>query len=272
VRRFQGFQAAWAGGLSLVARIANSFLTRRPGHGAERGFTLVELSIVLVIVGLIIAGVLKGQELLENTRMKATLAQVEGIRSAATLFAERYQALPGDYPDSADLAAIVGVDWGNSCDEDKKKPKDKKCDGDSTIEGDGITGETVLFWQHLAASKFIRGIEIDPDPFTAGKVVYGVSLPSNPVGGGLTVFNEAMNGVLTHWLRLGTGEADPDGVLNADTGKIIDKKIDDGRPATGTVQTVDTECITADGPTGVYQLVATDPTAVACLMNFDLGG
>jgi hypothetical protein len=92
------------------------------------------------------------------------------------------------------------------------------------------------------------------------------------MGGGLTVLNEPLNGVLTHWLRLGTDEAEADGILNADKARIIDKKIDDGRPATGTVQTIDTECVTADGPTGVYQQIVTDPTAVACLLNFDLGG
>ena len=74
----------------------NAPLRHETRHGSQSGFTLVELSIVLVIVGLIIAGVLKGQELLENTRMKASLSQVEASRAA------------GDPQDSGKQAADTG--------------------------------------------------------------------------------------------------------------------------------------------------------------------
>jgi hypothetical protein len=236
--------------------------------GSQRGISLAEVSGVLVVGGLIIAGALKGTELISISQIRGGIAEVQKIQSATSTFIEQYQKLPGDFSAAnATLGDPICIEWAG-CD----GTTDANCDGDGTIEGDGVTGETVLFWQHLTAAKLMTGIELDPAPAATGKVIYGISLPSNPVGGGLTVLNDALNGVLTHWLRLGTAIADSDGVLNADKAKVIDKKIDDGRPATGTVQTVDTECITADGPTGVYQQVATDPTAIACLLNFDLGG
>ncbi len=250
--RFDEFLAAATAGLS------------RPG--AERGVSLAEVSGVLVVGGLIVAGGLRGGELILISQFRAGIAEVEKTQSVTSTFQEQNQKLPGDFSAAnARIGDAIGVFWAG-CD-----GTFGNCDGNGVIDGDGISDETVLFWQHLAASKLIRGVEIDEDPEATGKLIFGVSLPSNPIGGGLTVVQDNLNGVLSHWLRLGTAEADADGVINADLAKVIDKKIDDGRPATGTVQTEDSECVTATGPTGVYKSVVDDATAVACLMNFELG-
>ncbi len=214
-----------------------SLLRSETGHGAQRGFTLVELSIVLVIVGLIIAGVLKGQELLESTRLKASLSQVEGFRAAASTFIEKYNALPGDYPEANDvLAKPMGADWGALCD----GVGDEKCDGDGIIEGNGVTNETIMFWQHLAAMNLIKGIQIDNVPGTA----VGKYLPSATVGGGYTIDFEQNTGKTTHWLTLGDGKAVPQGVVDSQMAREMDAKIDDGRPQTGSVRTSDKNCTT----------------------------
>ena len=211
-------------------------LRSETGHGAQRGFTLVELAIVLVIVGLIISGVLKGQELLESTRLKASLSQVEGFRAAASTFIEKYNALPGDYPEANDvLAKVMGADWGSGCD-----GADEKCDGDGIIEGDGTTNETLMFWQHLSATNLIKGIQVDNAPGTT----VGKYLPSASVGGGYTIDFEQNTGKTTHWLTLGDGKADPEGVVNSQMAREMDAKIDDGRPQTGSVRTSDKNCTT----------------------------
>ena len=63
---------------------------------AQGGFTLVEIAIVLVIVGLLLAGVLKGQELIENSKIKNIAKDMDGITSAVLSYRDRYKALPGD--------------------------------------------------------------------------------------------------------------------------------------------------------------------------------
>src|ERR1700722_12907826 len=62
----------------------------------QKGFTLVELAIVLTIVGLLIGGILKGQQLIANARVTAQMAQFHAIEAATTTFQDTYQGLPGD--------------------------------------------------------------------------------------------------------------------------------------------------------------------------------
>ena len=77
----------------------------------EHGFTLVEIAIVLVIVGLILGGVLKGQEMIANAKVRNMIDQATSIQTAVFAFQDRYRALPGDYTRA--VANIVGV-AGNS--------------------------------------------------------------------------------------------------------------------------------------------------------------
>src|SRR5437016_3490712 len=63
---------------------------------AEVGFTLVELAIVMIIIGLLIAGVLKGQALIANARVTATVAQNKAVEAAVSTFRDTYAGLPGD--------------------------------------------------------------------------------------------------------------------------------------------------------------------------------
>src|SRR4051812_21652345 len=63
----------------------------------QRGFTLIEMSIVLVIIGLIIGGILKGQELIESARQKNTVSQIDAVRSATQVLQDRFKSMPGDY-------------------------------------------------------------------------------------------------------------------------------------------------------------------------------
>ena len=63
---------------------------------SQAGFTLVELAIVMIIIGLLIAGVLKGQELIGNARVTSTVAQIKAIDAATSTFKDTYAALPGD--------------------------------------------------------------------------------------------------------------------------------------------------------------------------------
>jgi prepilin-type N-terminal cleavage/methylation domain-containing protein len=79
----------------------------------QQGFTLIELSIVLTIIGLIVGGILKGQELINNARIKAQVAQIDNIKSAVFTFQDRYNYLPGDYPTPVNLGWASGTSLGD---------------------------------------------------------------------------------------------------------------------------------------------------------------
>src|SRR5688572_32489294 len=66
----------------------------------QSGFTLIEIAIVLVIIGLLLGGVLKGQELITGARVRNLVAQQDGVKAAYFGFLDRYRALPGDYKEA----------------------------------------------------------------------------------------------------------------------------------------------------------------------------
>ena len=219
-----------------VAHFSVGSRTPQAGRVKEAGFTLVELSIVLVIIGLIIGGVLKGQEMIESARVKSTMSQVEAYRAAHNTFYDKYSAMPGDYSDGQSaLGTPVGIAWTSpACD-----GAANQCDGDGQIDGNGITSETVLYWQHMAAADLITGVELAAAP----NADHGRGLPSAPVGGGFSVAFVVSLGKQAHWVRLERGPATNDGVIEGDTAMSIDRKLDDGRPGSGWIRQDNRNCI-----------------------------
>jgi prepilin-type N-terminal cleavage/methylation domain-containing protein len=131
-------------------------------HAAKRGFTLIELSIVLVIIGLIAGGVLVGQDLINAAAIRAQISQIEKYNTAVNTFRGKYGYLPGDIPDP--YASQYGF-YGRG-----QYPGEG--DGDGLIEGvfadgpgngtynDGSyqgIGETPMFWVDLTKASLIDG-------------------------------------------------------------------------------------------------------------------
>jgi prepilin-type N-terminal cleavage/methylation domain-containing protein len=121
----------------------------------QSGFTLVEIAIVLVIIGLLLGSVLKGQELIYNQKIKATYALYRQYTAAMYGYQDRYQALPGDdgsatsrgfMPAATDPAIVNGnangwIDGGGTC----------------TSASDGPTAEVCQANYHMRLAGFLTG-------------------------------------------------------------------------------------------------------------------
>src|SRR5262249_29246794 len=105
----------------------------------QSGFSLLEIAIVLVIIGLLLGGVVKGQELITGARVRSVIAEQEGIKTAFFGFQDRYRALPGDY-----RAASTSINCSGGC---------ANGDNNGYINAPNSAGlhEEILAWQHLSA-------------------------------------------------------------------------------------------------------------------------
>ncbi len=126
----------------------------KTNHKSKNGFTLIELSIVLVIIGLIVGGVLVGRDLIKTAEIRAQITQIEEIKTAINTFIVKYGYLPGDMPPSQasqlGFFTFTGAQAGNGC----------VAAGIAFGNGDGIingSGEKFPFWSHLSDAKLIKG-------------------------------------------------------------------------------------------------------------------
>lgn len=211
----------------------------------QRGFTLIEMSIVLVIIGLIIGGILKGQEIIESSRQKNIITQVDTMRAAVNTFADKYNGLPGDYNLALTRINSTAALIANG-------------DGDGIVDPTGIataaniaadTGvgnaEQYNFFNHLALAELISGTTPStaaaPAGFGDGSALPAIAVP----GGGMTVvyglYNLGNNPRQSHWLRLhktvaGAADGAATGVLSGKRAFEMDLKIDDALPYEGTMR------------------------------------
>lgn len=220
-------------------------MTTKLSNKTEAGFTLVELAIVLMIIGLLIGGILRGQELMENARVTSTIQQTKAYDGATTTFRDAYSALPGDITGPTTRLANCTA-----------SPCNVGGNGDGLIAGTNgagqitslagsiantATSENRQFWVHLAATHLISGVS----PAPGAQVAWGTDQPAAKISGGFQVGlvnisgTPAING---HFLILKN---------NATTGNIqeavgtaavsplraaqFDRKLDDGLPETGDV-------------------------------------
>src|SRR5438132_6984174 len=84
-----------------------------PMKTRQTGFTLIEIAIVLVIIGLLLGGVLKGQELITGARVRNLISQQDGVKAAYFGFLDRFRALPGDYSNA--VATITNITTPGAC-------------------------------------------------------------------------------------------------------------------------------------------------------------
>jgi len=126
-------------------------------HSIKNGFTLIELSIVLVIIGLITGAILVGRDLINAAAIRSTVSQIEKYNSSVNTFRNKYGYLPGDIP--ADQANAYGFAVRSGL--------LGEGDGDGLLEdgtsgGATVCGETSVFWNDLSTANLIEGNYIGP--------------------------------------------------------------------------------------------------------------
>jgi prepilin-type N-terminal cleavage/methylation domain-containing protein len=178
----------------------------------QKGFTLVEIAIVLVIIGLLLGGILKGQEMITQAKIKNVVADFSGISAAYYGYQDRYRSIPGDDSGAATrwttpTAAVAG-------------------DGNGQIAGKynstTDTDESRKWWDHLRRAGFVAGNGYQ-QPFNAVTGMIGVqtgnaaTTPATALGGfgGLIICSAGL----------------PDKIAIA-----VDTQMDDGLVGTGTVR------------------------------------
>ncbi len=215
----------------------------------SRGFSLVELSIVLVILGLLTGGILTGQNLIRAAELRSVTTEFQAFQTAAMTFRDKYFALPGDMLNAEDF-------WGSPGGNPANCPATagtgtETCNGN----GDGIMtagsaaeyGEWFTFWQHLANAGLIEGNYTGIAGTSAGDTIARVNAPTGKMStshwfirnrGTMSGSGSMFDNVYNNMLQLGgdrSGDEPADNFLIPEDMWNIDTKIDDGMPATGLV-------------------------------------
>ena len=190
----------------------------------QQGFTLVEIAIVLVIIGLLLGGILKGQEMITQAKIKNAIADFSGISAAYHGYVDRYKKIPGDDPCAGGTvtAGVCGTTTG-------------RWTGATAGSGNGIvagqynsqtaTDESRLWWDHLRRAGFVSGVG-NQQPFNALTGMIGVQ-----TGDAQATTGAALGG-FTGLIMCSANMPDKIAIS-------VDTQMDDGVPNSGSVRAVD---------------------------------
>ena len=207
------------------------------------GFTLIELSIVMVIIGLIVSGILVGNAVIKQAVLRKQITQINRIEAGIQNFRTKYACLPGDCADPTvidgyirDAVTYVG-------------------DGNGFLPQTWNANENTGFWVHLNASRMINDALVTNAAPTVGNII--TPMMSSNAQGAINAYGSIT--YAQNVLEFDTIATTPAGALNFEQIKYIDKKLDDGIAASGNVRSTGY----GSGATTVYAAVPSFPLLVS---------
>ncbi len=206
-------------------------------NSAQRGFTLVELSIVLVIIGLIVGGVLVGQSLIQAAKVRAQLTQLDQLDAAMNAFRAKFDCLPGDCAAASGVTNAAG-------------------DGNGLIAYSSTWAddlESALAWSQMSSQGMVSGTFTPNATFSTGQI------GAAKLGGFIMIGADTT----TNYYALANYAADlaTTPAIAADAARTIDAKRDDGIPETGSTVAVDD----SNDPFGAVDFPADSGNLAACV-------
>jgi prepilin-type N-terminal cleavage/methylation domain-containing protein len=197
----------------------------------QTGFTLIEIAIVLVIIGLLLGGVLKGQELINSAKVKNFAQDFKSVPVLIYGYQDKYRRLPGD--DNSATTRFTGATTANG-------------DGNGSISGNynstAAGDESVRFWQHVR----LAGLAAGSTDFSTPSAV----LPTNADGGRLGI---QMSSPITNMTGAYFVCSDS---IQGKFAKQLDVTLDDGNTGAGSLQ------VTASGYNGTAQAAVATASVV----------
>jgi len=243
-----------------------------------RGFSLVELSIVLVILGLLTGGILAGQSLIKASELRALTAEYQRYTTATYTFRDKYLAVPGDMASATRFWSRHANQAWCVTNSSASVTTPGTCDGNSNnaLEAAGAasqSGEEFQFWRQLSLAGLIEGNytglagtgaadDLDPSINLPASKFTNAIWRVYSMGSQANAFTLTYDVVMVSGLNdQGTAILTPEQLWNIDT------KMDDGKPAYGRIIARPwSGCTTAANATDYAATYSLSSTATPCLM------
>lgn len=251
-------------------------LPRTPTARRKNAFSLVELSIVLVILGLLVGGILAGQSLIRASELRAVSTESQRYQTALSAFRDKYFAIAGDFNNAS------GLGWGSY-----------NGDGDGQVEmttnASSLTAMNEIsgVWIQLASAGLIEGqyTGIAATSTSTATMTAGTNSPRSKMSnggwnlvylGGVSSGTPYYNGSYSNALTFnsnyagnvvtstGTGPTVSQGVMKAEEAWNVDTKMDDGKPDTGTVFSFKSQDAATTGCANASAYVLGNASTTAC--------